>query len=614
MMFPTLWNDARFETLPAALVNHLWQSTVVAGMALLLTLALKKNQAKTRYWVWMISSLKFVVPFSIFIGAGEWLRPLVTAPIEKPALAAAMEQIARPFPDIQFFESAGPVAAAHRLDVLPALPMAIWACGVLVVVVNWARNWLRIRSAMRAASPLEFAAEVPARCSRTLLEPGIFGIFRPVLLLPEGILDRLTAEQLSAIVAHEMCHVRRRDNLTYALHMIVEAMFWFYPPVWWLGTQLLKEREQACDEAVLESGGKAQIYAEGILNVCKHYIESPMACVAGVTGSDLKKRIVRIMTEQVARKLDLNRKLLLGAAGLLAMAVPLTLGLVRVAQVRAQGGAADATDTLPKFDVASIKPYKSSGMMMQMGMRVTPDGVSITGLPLSMLLHWTFGVSDDRIQNEPSWAKSDRFDIEAKVDAADAPRLKDLDLDARWAMMLPVLEDRFGLKFHRETKDVEVYSLVAVKGGAKLQAAKPPDAGVEENFGPAAPGGGAPGPGGMGRAMMRISPQGMTLEAKGATMEQLVHTISQQLGSTVVDKTGLTGRYDYTLNFMPERGAGSTMRGPDGGPSPSGESTPAETGPSIFSALQEQLGLKLVAQKVAMDVIVIDHIEQPSPN
>jgi bla regulator protein BlaR1 len=101
------------------------------------------------------------------------------------------------------------------------------------------------------ASPSTLAAGVPVLWTASLLEPGVFAIVRPVLLLPEGITDRLTEPQLSAIVAHEMCHVRRRDNLTYALHMVVETLFWFHPLVWWMGERLVDERERACDEAVV---------------------------------------------------------------------------------------------------------------------------------------------------------------------------------------------------------------------------------------------------------------------------------------------------------------------------------------------------------------------------
>jgi len=102
--------------------------------------------------------------------------------------------------------------------------------------------------------------------------------------------------------------------------MVVEAMFWFHPLVWWLGGRLVEERERACDEEVLEFGSERQIYAESILKVCEFCVGSPLACVSGVTGADLKERIVQIMTKNVVRKLDFSRKLMLSLAGLIAVA------------------------------------------------------------------------------------------------------------------------------------------------------------------------------------------------------------------------------------------------------------------------------------------------------
>jgi beta-lactamase regulating signal transducer with metallopeptidase domain len=112
--------------------------------------------------------------------------------------------------------------------------------------------------------------------------------------------------------------------------MVVEALFWFHPAVWWIKTRLLDEREQACDEVVLQSGNEADVYAESILNVCKYCIESPLACVAGVTGSGLKRRIVRIMTEKTARNLDFGRKLLIVLAATVAIAIPVVFGLIHI--------------------------------------------------------------------------------------------------------------------------------------------------------------------------------------------------------------------------------------------------------------------------------------------
>jgi beta-lactamase regulating signal transducer with metallopeptidase domain len=97
------------------------------------------------------------------------------------------------------------------------------------------------------------------------MEPGVFGWRSPVLLWPRGIEERLTDLQIDAIVAHEIAHMRRRDNLTSALHMIVQAIFWFHPLTWWIGTRLVDERERACDEDVLRGGSRPDVYAESIL-------------------------------------------------------------------------------------------------------------------------------------------------------------------------------------------------------------------------------------------------------------------------------------------------------------------------------------------------------------
>src|SRR5262249_22661748 len=134
---------------------------------------------------------------------------------------------------------------------------------------------------------------------------------------------------------HEMCHVRRCDNLTAILHMVIEALFWFNPVVWGIGFALVRERERACDESVLESQGNALVYAASILSVCKFCVEAPLPCVSGVAGSDLKKRITRILEDQVGLRLNFRRKLVLGVATMLIIGIPVFFGLVR-GQLQAQ--------------------------------------------------------------------------------------------------------------------------------------------------------------------------------------------------------------------------------------------------------------------------------------
>ncbi|MGB8844191.1 MAG: M56 family metallopeptidase [Terracidiphilus sp.] len=610
MSVPLFWNQGS----TAALVNHLWQSTAVVGIACLLAVALRKNHARVRYWVWFAASVKFLLPFSLLIAAGKWIQSLpAVSVIHKPVVAATIVQFVQPLSPTEAIDQSAAPIIVHASSWLPIALLVIWFFGVLLVGARFARAWWSAHAAKRAATPHALAADVPVLCTPAPMEPGVFGIFRPVLLLPEGILERLSAGQLRAIVAHEMCHVRRHDNLTFAVHQVVTAMFWFHPAVWWIRIQLIEERERACDEAVVRASGAAETYAEGILNVCRFYFESPAACVAGVTGADLKQRIVRIMTGQTARNLSLSRKLLLGACCAVAVVVPVVAGLAWAGQKPAQEQEAGMAH-LPQFDVVSIKPHKDEGMRMRIGMMVTPDGFSGNGLPLDLLLRNAFDLPRDRILNEPEWAKSRRYDIEAKVAPDDAPKLKKLSRQQRWAMLIPVLQERCGLKFHHETKELEVYTLVVAKGGPKLKEATPDE--LAANGPPPAPEKpGAAGGLGKGQMMMHMSPQGMVLEATASTMAGFTRILSQQIGSTVVDKTGLTGSYDFTLSFMPEEGGGPVMAPGKGAPPPDGGGQTQEpVGPSIFTALQEQLGLKLVAQKQQVDVIVIDHVEQPSPN
>jgi hypothetical protein len=141
-------------------------------------------------------------------------------------------------------------------DWVPAIIWTIRAVGFLFVVSCWLARSRQIRAALRAASPLYRRGEIGVMSSSAILEPGVVGIIRPVLLLPEAIEQHLTPPQLEAVLAHELSHARRRDNLTALLHMAVEALFWFHPLVWWIGARLIEERERACDEEVLRSGSE----------------------------------------------------------------------------------------------------------------------------------------------------------------------------------------------------------------------------------------------------------------------------------------------------------------------------------------------------------------------
>ena len=313
-----------------ALTNHLWQSTWPAGAAALLGIALRKSRANIRFWLWLSASCKFLLPFSLLMDLGGQLK-WVSREIASPSVSYAMVQISQPF--------SGTLALSPSTNAADALAIAAiiaWACGFLCVASIRFRGFLRVRAAVRASASMDIRLPVEVRSCPGLLEPGVVGLFRPVLLLPADIGQRLTPRQLDAVLAHELCHIRRRDNITAAMHMIVEAVFWFYPLVWWIGTRLMDERERACDEEVLRLGNAPHEYAEAILNVCKSYVQSPLPCVTGVTASDLKARVHAILAGCVAGELNRTKRISLVAVGIVALAAPVLIGMMGGSSVGAQ--------------------------------------------------------------------------------------------------------------------------------------------------------------------------------------------------------------------------------------------------------------------------------------
>src|SRR5258708_1596542 len=349
-------------------LNHLLQSTLFAAVAGLLTLALKKNHARARYWLWLAASVKFLIPFSVLVNVGSRLG--WSSPHPKIHRMIVMVEEIRVAGRPLIVNLGGP-QATH--SIWPALLLILWACGCVAVLLFWWRRWRRVTAVVRAALPVTEGRELEAlrrvetsldpagkgACatvvSEATLEPGIFGIFHPILLLPAGIGESLDDAQLEAIIAHELCHVRRRDNLAAAIHMLIEAVFWFHPLVWWLGARMVDERERACDEDVLRLGSEPDAYAEGILKGCRFYLASPLVYVSGITAADLKRRIHRIMTQQIGYRLSLGRRLSLCAAALTPLSVLVTIALLNAPPGRAQTPAGAKAS----FEVASIKLNKS---------------------------------------------------------------------------------------------------------------------------------------------------------------------------------------------------------------------------------------------------------------
>lgn len=630
----TLWTS-----LAPAVGNHLWQSTLVAMIAAALTLALRRHNARIRYFLWLAASAKFLLPFSFLIGLGKLLSWRMTPPAPDAATVwYAVEQIGRPFAASGLTASPDhfvTTASANPIHWLPWLAI-VWVAGFLGVLLLWIVRWLGVSAAMKSAVPCSEGRELNALrrvehlgrlrqpisllLSHKSLEPGIFGIARPILLWPEEISKHLHDAQLEAILAHEVWHVRRRDNLFALLHMFVEAAFWFYPPVWWLGSRLVDERERACDEEVVAAGSDRQVYAESILKVCEFCLGSPLPCVAGVTGADLKKRMVHIMNDRILHKLDFARKFLLTAAAFLAIAVPITFGLLHATPSRAQEQAAPSNASAAVFSSVSVKPSDPSAAGVHMVRFNLKDGsFAAQGATLQHLIQMAYRVQDAQISGPADLLTKPRFDVDAKLDPAFVEAMshrspRDMPIDDQ-AMIKSLLAKQFKLTAHFETRNLPVYDLLVDENGSKLQETK-------------------------GINMMHMDHGEMS--STGTPIVFLAQQLSSHVGSMVVDKTGLKGNYAFDLHWTPDpeeeerlaragepgRAMTTTVRAvnpsQDQAEKMQAEKLQAEqaamahqtdpNAPPLVEALQQQLGLKLEPQTEPVQVLVIDHVELPSAN
>jgi uncharacterized protein (TIGR03435 family) len=613
----------------AALFNHLWQSTLFTAAVALLALAFRCNRARLRYGLWFAASVKFLVPFTALAAVGSLARwEQAPAPIRSVVASPAVRSFNAPFAELPLDPTA--IAAAPAQFQWIALSLfGVWLCGLAAVTLRRMKQWRGIRAAVGASTPWETATLVPAgieiRTAPGVLEPGVVGLRRQVILLPAGIDQYLSDRQLAAVLAHEVCHVRRRDNLTAAVHMLVEALFWFHPLVWWIGARLVATREQACDEHVVAETAEPISYAEGIVSVCRRYVKTPLMSVAGVGGVDVKARIDAILDNRIGLRLTLSKRLVLAAVAVLSLAVPIVTGAIEAAAFAAGqltgAPAGPQIDPQLRFEVASVKPVADTGRFGRF--LPTAQRFEYSELPIGWFLRTALQKPDYQVIGAPGWIDTEPYTIMAKPPDGTPP-------GAMTTMMLNLLKDRFQLATHLETRELPIFNLVMARTDGRLGPnlkVTPADcqATVAEwnaALQAAAAGRGAPPPMpplgdpkapppcGFGRVGIGDA------AVSGRTIAQFVTTLSEWLGSPVIDKTGLTGLYDFTLKSSPE---GLRVSGPLG-PTLAlrvaqlpGPAVDPDT-PSLFVALQEQLGLKLESGRGPVEVVVIDRIEKPTPD
>jgi bla regulator protein BlaR1 len=594
----------------AVLFAVFWKSGIALSLALCISRMLRNRSADLRR---LVLSATIVAMFATAAATPmlprwiavtpPWLHfqrpaPVANSSQSSPIVDAATEgtaPVSRPIP---------PPVSSRRIDLNAWLIPLIWFAGAAALLTRFAKNLRelhRLREASDAVTDAGLLANVARFGHRVRLwrndaigAPVTWGIVRPIILVPAGF-EALPEESRDAVIRHELAHIQAHDFLMRGMAEIARALIWFQPLVWIVRRQLREEQELACDNRVLAAGGKPSAYARLLLDWdARPGMESSIA-VGIAHRSCLKRRLYALLDTDLRRDTVATA----GVAGALFLALAAALPLAAISFAQAVPVHPAPAPARPRFDVVSIKPCKPDTAN---GPAVVRDGLSPgrlredcavvadtdnTGIIQRAYNRYASGRLTSLklipIEGGPDWIQSEAFEIEAKSDGQ--PSL----LMMEGPMMQTLLEDRFKLKIHRETRQGPVYELALGKGSPKL---KPFQVG---SCTPVIVG--SPLPllaDGQHICRNMVNPRG-TLEMEGGDLSMLAGLLGMALDRPVIDKTGITNYFEIHLVFSPDDSA-------------------APDGPSIFQAVQEQLGLKLVPAKGPMDVLVIDHIERPSAN
>jgi bla regulator protein BlaR1 len=643
-----------------------WKSGIALGAALCISRMLRSRSADLRRLVFSTTIVAIFVAAAATPMLPRWtaVTPLwfhfqrsAPAAVAESSLSSPMVDDAteltapasRPMP---------PQTSSRRIDLNAWLIPLIWFAGAATLLTRFAinlRGLYRLRKASNAVTDAGLLANVARFGRRVRLwrndaigAPVTWGIVRPIILLPAGF-EELPAESRDAVIRHELAHIQAHDFLMRGLAEIARALIWFQPLVWIVWRQLREEQELACDNCVLAAGGKPSAYAKLLLDWDARPGMDSLIAVGIAHRSCLKRRLHALLDTDVRR--DKVAGAGLAGALFLALAAALPLAAISLTQAvpvqrapahalqsaspallrppaqLAQAQTAQTPVKAPapqptaqpaprqRFDVVSIKPCKPSvtngvpvfggdsspgNLRIGCGILADTDNVGLIQVAYNryakgQLTSWKM----IPIEGGPNWIHSERFEIDAKSDGH--PSI----LMMQGPMLQTILEDRFKLKIHRETRQGPVYELALGKGSPKLKplqdgSCTPPVVGRPLPLLPD----------GQRRCRNMVSSRG-SVDFEGGTLSMFAGSLGMVLDRPVIDKTGITSYFEIHLVFSPDDSAEPRPVTVD--PGASGASRTSDA-PGIFQAIQEQLGLRLVPAKGPVDVLVIDHIERPSEN
>jgi uncharacterized protein (TIGR03435 family) len=579
------------------LVHFLWQGLAIAALYAGARACAKHSSPNRRYLLGCVAlAAMLATPIATYslLGSAERSLPIpsrtaVTNPHSDPGTTFAVTAS-------ESSSKSGAFASIWPERVLPSV-VILWVAGTLVFWVRLVGGWItaaRLRTQLTRSSPNEWQQTLDrlrtrlrvARPVRLLVSglvdaPAVVGWLRPVVLVPIGALAGLPAEHLEALLLHELAHIRRHDYLVNVLQSIAEALLFYHPAVWWISGHIRAERELCCDDLAVAATGDAFTYATALADL-ESYRPAHARNALAANGGRLPDRIARLLGQARPETRMFSAP---GAASAVLLAISTCVMFGQPAE-------------RPKFEVASVKPTadkarSSSGMRPRPGGRLVAENYSTR-----MLITNAYHLLDSQVVGGPNWLRDEGFEIDAKGD----PSATNEQL---MLMLQSLLEDRFQLKYHHETRELSVYALTVGKSGPKLPAPRE---------------GGCP-QGSTQCDGMFPTASGMSVRGGDMSMPDLVRRLAAMLGRPVLDRTAITTHFAVRLDFAVDDTVGGltkewgTVQGHrEMMAELAGAAGATGAAPSILTALQDQLGLKLESTRGPVEVMVIDRVEKPSAN
>jgi uncharacterized protein (TIGR03435 family) len=519
----------------------------------------------------------------------------------------------------------------------------VWAAGAIVFLLPIAVGLWQVRALRRTALPWRhgrflvslLAAETRVRRDVAVLlhesveGPMTCGVVRPAILLPMDA-DTWTNEDLRRAVVHELEHVRRLDWISQCLARVAAACYWFHPMVWVAWRQMSLEAERACDDAVLRRS-EATAYADQLVVLARRLsVASSQPLLAMANRSDLATRVGAVLDRGQRR--GRAGAWCVGAA--IAVTAILAAGMssiriVAASQTPQTTAASSPGNSKTRYDAASIKPCEPEENPT--GARGTAGGTNATFSPgrfyvpcvtteqLIYLAYASYGAPEgDRLVNDqpgsasnaekirggPAWVHSlrDKYRVEAVAEGATERTV------LMGTMLRTLLAERFKLKIHRDEEIVDMFAMTVAKSGFKLRQMQEGD--CEPIDGPPL---GVPPPANgkpfCNSLSMRGNGPNMVWTWGGFPASSVAGRLSGALGRHVIDRTGITGAYIMRLEFHPDENTPGIKWPPE-----RDADTSVPIAASIYTALEQQLGLKIEKTRAPRGFIVIDAIERPTPD